>query len=134
MRSYILAVALAISIGCGSTYHVHPGAAGYASGTPTSVQVAASQWYDDLSATDAVIQQTRAAFLAGKFPATIAPKVHDAFNYLVQSYNAAQAAWLAFNQAATAGNTAGMASVQAAIAGMDSAVQQLNSAKTVVAQ
>jgi hypothetical protein len=131
MRRYLLAAVLILSMGCGSAYRVHPGAAGYASGTPTSVQVAASQWYDDLSATDAVIQQTRAAFLAGKFPATIAPKVHDAFNYLVQSYNAAQAAWLAFNQAATAGNTAAMASAQAAIAAMDSAVQQLTTAKAV---
>ena len=131
MRIRIVALCMLLSSGCSQAYRVHPGAAGYASGTPTSVQVAASQWYDDLSATDAVIQQTRAAFLAGKFPATIAPKVHDAFNYLVQSYNAAQAAWLAFNQAATAGNTAAMASAQAAIAAMDSAVQQLTAAKAV---
>jgi hypothetical protein len=131
MRRSLLVIALILCVGCSQAYKVHPGAAGYTTGTPTTIQVAASQWYDDLSATDAVIQQTRAAFLAGKFPATIAPKVHDAFNYLVQSYNAAQAAWLAFNQAATAGNTAAMASAQAAIAAMDSAVQQLTAAKAV---
>jgi hypothetical protein len=121
----------ALAIGCASAYKVHPGAAGYITGNPTATQIAASQWYDDLSATDQVIQSTRAAFLAGKFPASAAPAIRTAFNNVVGAYDAAQSAWLVFNQSSAAGNPTGQAVAQAAVAAMDSAVQQLTAAKAV---
>jgi len=130
MKVFVLSAVLLLSLGCAnSAYKVHPGSAGYTSGTPTTVQIAASQWYDDLSATDAIIVQTRAAFLANKFPASAMPTIKTAFNSLVTAYDTAQSAWLAFNQAASSGQTASQSAVAAAIAAMDGAVQQLTTAK-----
>ena len=130
LRLFALSLFLGVLLGCAnSAYKVHPGSAGYTTGTPTTVQIAASQWYDDLSATDAVIVQTRADFLANKFPASAMPTIRNAFNALVSAYDTAQQAWLAFNQAATAGQSGGQAATASAIAGMDAALQQLTAAK-----
>lgn len=130
-RFTILLLAVSL-IGCASaTYHVHPGAGGYISGTPTAVQLVASRAYDTLVATDAVIQQTRADFLANKFPASSMPTIRGAFNTLVQSYDVAQSAWVAFNQASTANPSVSQAALSAALAGVTTAVTNLNTAKGV---
>lgn len=125
----ILALLLA---GCAtSAYHAHPGAAGYITGTPTPVQLFASQSYDTLVAADSVITQTRADFLAGKFTAAQMPTVRTAFNVLVSSYDTAQASWIAFNTQATANPSISQAALAAALAGVNTAITNLATAKGV---
>lgn len=124
-----LYIALAC-IGCASkTYQVHPGAGGYVSGPATAAQLFDSQSYDTLSATDAIIEQTRADFLANKYPANIAPTIHNAFNSLVAVYNNAQSAWLALDAALKAGQPASQAALQAALTSLQTTTNQLLAAK-----
>lgn len=127
----VLALALCtVSVGCKTqAYQVHPGAGGYVSGQPTATQLFLSQSYDTLSAADAVIVQTRAEFLANKFPAPIAPKVRTAFNSTVAAYDSAQQSWLAFNASATAGGNVTQAALAAAIAALNQALTNLNTVK-----
>lgn len=134
MMKYVLAAALFISAislaGCAAaTYQVHPGAAGYISGSPTPVQTFASQSYDTLVGADAVIVTTRADFLGNRFSATAMPTVKAAFNALVQAYDTAQASWIAFNQSASANPSISEAALSAAIAGLNQSLSNLSIAK-----
>lgn len=129
MRKTLLVLAL-LCAGCAtSAYQVHPGAGGYTSGPATQTQIFISQSYDTLSAADAVIIETRADFLANKFPAAAAPKVRAAFNVLVTAYDTAQQAWLAFNASASAGGTINQNALAAALSGLNQALTSLASAK-----
>ena len=128
-RVLLLALCLAM-IGCATkAYQVHPGAGGYVSGTPTTAQLFDSQSYDTLSATDAIIQQTRADYQANKFPTSAMPTIRIAFNALTTAYDGAQASWLAYDGALKTGQTPSQAALQAALATMGSAVTQLTTAK-----
>ncbi len=123
----VLAVAMA---GCSSaTYKVHPGAGGYVSGPATPAQAFASSAYDSLVGADAVIQQTRASFLANKFPVSAMPTIKTAFNATVKAYDDAQAAWIAFNTSAANGGTPSQDAVNAALAALTGALTQLTAAK-----
>jgi hypothetical protein len=128
LASLLLSLVL---VGCAASgaYQVHPGSGGFTTGTPTAVQLVISHAYDTLLATDGTIQQTRADFLANAFPAAAMPKVKVAFNALVQAYDAAQASWIAFNQAATADPSVPQAALAAALAGVTTAITNLNAAK-----
>jgi hypothetical protein len=129
MRKTLIVLAL-LCAGCATgAYKVHPGSGGYVSGPATQTQIFVSQAYDTLSAADAVIVETRADFLANKFPAAAAPKVRTAFNALVTAYDAAQQAWLAFNASASAGGTATQNALSAALSGLNQALTGLASAK-----
>lgn len=130
MRRVWLALTLLACFGCQhAAYKVHPGAAGYVSGTASSVQIVASQGYDTLVAADAVIQSTRADYLAGKFPATAMPAVKAALNGVINTYDVANAAWLTFNQAAAVNPSTPQLALVTALAGLNQALQQLATAK-----
>jgi hypothetical protein len=126
-RIAVLVLALAVT-GCASaTYQVHPGAGGYVSGAATGVQLFASQSYDTLTGWGAAIQSARASFLAN--PATLTPTVKTAFNVAVKAYDDAQAAWIAFNQAAATNPSASQDALAAALAGATTAFANLTIAK-----
>ena len=132
MRARLPGIVLAVSlaIGCANgAYKVHPGAGGYVSGAATPLQTGISQAYDTLAAADAVIDQTRADFLANKFPASVMPKIHDTFNAVVLAYDTADNAWLALNQAASTGGTPSQDALNAALAGLNTALSGLAGAK-----
>ena len=124
-------LALAAIGGCRTAaYQVHPGAGGYVAGAiATPLQLIDSQAYDSLSATDAIIQQTRADYIGNKFPASAMPGIHTAFNAVVASYDSANAAWTAFDTAVKANASPSSAAIQAAIAAMNTAVSNLTAAK-----
>jgi hypothetical protein len=132
MKNFWLVPALAlVFIGCRSAaYQVHPGAGGYVAGAvPTQLQLIDSQAYDSLSATDGIIQQTRADYLGNKFPASAMPTIHTAFNATVAAYDSANAAWTAFDAAVKAGSNPSSAAILAAVAGMNQAVSALTAAR-----
>jgi hypothetical protein len=132
MKSLVAAIlicVLALSGCAAQSYQVHPGAAGYITGPPTPVQTFASQSYDTLVAADAVIVQTRADFLGNKFSAAAMPTVKTAFNALVQAYDTAQAAWIAFNQSASTNPSVSEATLSAAIAGLNVSLTNLATAR-----
>lgn len=124
-----LATAVLLAGCAAANYKVHPGAGGYISGTPTTAQLFDSQSYDALSATDAIIQQTRADYQANKFPTSAMPTIRTAFNGLTQAYDGAQSAWLAYDGALKAGQTPSQAALQASLAAMQAAVTELTAAK-----
>jgi hypothetical protein len=129
MKKVILVLAL-LCTGCASqAYRVHPGAGGYVSGQPTATQLFLSQSYDTLSAADVVIQQTRADFLANKFPTSAMPKIRVAFNALVGSYDTAQQAWLTLNAAIPNGDLTLQSALSAAIAALNQALTSLSATK-----
>lgn len=125
---FVLSAVLLVGCATGA-YKVHPGSGGYVSGPATQTQIFISQSYDTISAADAVIGETRADFLANKFPAAAMPKVRTAFNALVASYDTAQQAWLAFNASSSAGGTATQNALSAALSGLNQALTGLASAK-----
>lgn len=129
----LLPLALCLAMfGCATkAYVVHPGAGGYISGTPTGAQLFDSQSYDTLSATSAIIDQTRADYIANKFPTSAMPTIRTAFNALTQAYDGAQAAWLIYDESLKKGLTPSQAALSAAIAAMQAAVTQLTTAKGV---
>lgn len=100
---------------------IHPGAANPFDSTS----------YDTLIVTHSVIESTKADLAANKFSATLAPKVKDALNYLIQAYDVADTAYLSYHAAAIAGTAtaADQAALQAKISNVSSATVALTAAK-----
>ena len=129
-RLAVIVLVAASLTGCATgAYKVHPGAGGYVSGTPTAAQLFDSQEYDVLVGANAVIQQTQADYLAGKFPTSAMPGIRSAANAATTAYNVAQAQWLAFDGALKVGASPSQSALTSALAALQSALTQLTTAK-----
>lgn len=130
MKIFLPIVLCFALVGCRSAaYQVHPGAGGYVSGAPSALQLVDSQAYDTLVAADAVINQTRADFLANKFPTSSMPNIKTAFNAVVHGYDTANSAWTAFDAAVKAGGSPAQDVLAAALAGLNTNLTSLTAAK-----
>jgi len=116
-------LALILTIGCTKNPVSAP--------IPGSANAFDSSSYLTLVTTDSVIQSTKVDLTAGNFSASVAPTVKSALNILIQAYDVANTAYLAYHTAALA-NTATPAQQQAVasnLSTMEAATSNLTVAK-----
>jgi hypothetical protein len=82
-----------------------------------------SDTYLTLVTTDALIQATKTQLANNAFPANIAGSVKSSLNYLINAYDAANTAWLAYHTAALAGT-----STQAQVNTVNTTIGNVNAA------
>ena len=120
-RSLVLFLAVALTLSGCAARQIHPGA----------VNKFDSDAYDALLVTDSIIKSTRTDLENGVFPASIAPKVKDAINYVITAYNAANTSYRVYHAAVSTGTATAQqqAAVSDGINKMASATSALTQAK-----
>ena len=92
-RALVLFLAATLTLSGCAARQIHPGA----------VNKFDSDAYDALLVTDSIIKSTRTDIENGVFPASIAPKVKDAINYVITAYNAANTSYRVYHAAVSTG-------------------------------
>jgi hypothetical protein len=108
---------------CSAQRPIHPGAANKFD----------SDSYDALLVADSIIQSTKADLANNTFPASVAAKMKDALNYLIEAYNATNTSYRVYHAAVAAGAATPVqqAAVQAGLNQIAGATTNLVNAKAV---
>lgn len=118
-----LALSLALLTGCHKNVVQAP--------IPGAVNQFDSDTYVSLATAKGAIDQAKVEYANNAFPASVAPKIKEAINYAVATYNIADTTYQAYHVAAVAGSAtpAQQQAVSNAVSNMNGAVTGITSAK-----